>query len=135
MDELIDRQAAIDALQKEINKGIPPFDDVMGSIRCGVRLARNIIEDLPSVQPKERCIAKITLSEEDLEKIAKEQVEEIKELLPQKGEWIWDDDTFDLEKEYICGECRCYALKKDGNQIRSNFCPNCGCRMEEGDLE
>lgn len=51
-DELISKQAAIDALQKEINKGIPPFDDVMGSIRCGVRLARNIIEDLPSAQPE-----------------------------------------------------------------------------------
>lgn len=48
MSDLISRAAAIDALQKEIDKGIPPFDDVMGSIRCGVRLARNIIEDLPS---------------------------------------------------------------------------------------
>jgi len=53
--DLIDRQDAIDALQKEINKGIPPFDDVMGSIRCGVRLARNIIEDLPSAEPVIRC--------------------------------------------------------------------------------
>ena len=52
MNDLISRQAAIDALQKAINKGIPPFDDVMGSIRCGVRLARNIIEDLPSAQPE-----------------------------------------------------------------------------------
>ena len=50
MSDLISRQAAIEALQKEIDKGIPPFDDVMGSIRCGVRLARNIIEDLPSAQ-------------------------------------------------------------------------------------
>ena len=56
MSDLIDRQTAIDALNKEINKGIPPFDDVMGSIRCGVRLARNIIEDLPSAQPENiRC--------------------------------------------------------------------------------
>ena len=52
MRDCISRQAAIDALQKEINKGKPPFDDVIGSIRCGVRLARNIIEDLPSVQPE-----------------------------------------------------------------------------------
>ena len=52
MNDLISRQAAIEALQKEINKGKPPFDDVIGSIRCGVRLARNIIEDLPSVQPE-----------------------------------------------------------------------------------
>lgn len=51
MSDLIDRQVAIDKLQKEINKGIPPFDDVIGAIRCGVRLARNIIEDLPSADP------------------------------------------------------------------------------------
>ena len=51
MSDLIDRQVAIDKLQKEINKGTPPFDDVMGAIRCGVRLARNIIEDLPSADP------------------------------------------------------------------------------------
>lgn len=51
------------------------------------------------------------------------------------GKWIWDGDIFDLEKEYICSECRCYALEKDGNQIRSNFCPNCGCDMREGDDE
>lgn len=52
MDDSISRRMAIDALQKEINKGIPPFNDVFGSIRCGVRLARNIIEDLPSAQPE-----------------------------------------------------------------------------------
>lgn len=52
MSDLIDRQVAIDELQKEINKVIPPFDGVTGAIRCGVRLARNIIEDLPSAQPE-----------------------------------------------------------------------------------
>lgn len=92
------------------------------------------IDELPPAeQPKERCVATITLSEKDLERIVKEQAEEIKELVPQKGEWIWYDDIYDLEKEYICSECRCYALKKDGNQIRSNFCPNCRCDMREGD--
>ena len=52
MSDLIDRRVAIDALQKEINKAIPPFNDTIGSIRCGVRLARNIIEDLPSAERK-----------------------------------------------------------------------------------
>ena len=54
-DALISRQAAREALQKEIDKAIPPYDDVFGAIRAGVRLARNIIEDLPSVQPEENC--------------------------------------------------------------------------------
>lgn len=52
MIDPIDRQAAIDALQNEINKFTPPFNDVEGSIRCGVRLAKNIIEDLPSAEPE-----------------------------------------------------------------------------------
>ena len=60
MSDLISREDAIDALQKEINKGIPPFDDVIGSIRCGVRLARNIIEDLPPAQPKRMSNRKVS---------------------------------------------------------------------------
>ena len=51
MSDYIDRQAAREALQKEIDKAIPPFTDTIGAIRCGVRLSRNIIEDLPSAQP------------------------------------------------------------------------------------
>ena len=34
------------AINKEINKGIPPFDYVLFSIRCGVRLARKIINKI-----------------------------------------------------------------------------------------
>lgn len=51
-DDLISRQAAIAAIQEEIDKVKPPFNDTLGAIRCGVRLARNIIEDLPSAQPE-----------------------------------------------------------------------------------
>ena len=53
MSDLISRQAAIDALQREINKGIPPFDDTMGAVRRGVKLARDIVEDLPTAEPSE----------------------------------------------------------------------------------
>lgn len=100
--DAISRQAAIDALQKEINKGIPPFDDVMGSIRCGVRLARNIIEDLPSAQPR-------------------------------KGKWLkayGDHEAFGVRPfYYYCSECNKLTF------FPYDFCPNCGCRMEEGDFE
>lgn len=45
--KLLDRAEAIEALNKEIEKAKPPFNDTLGAIRHGVRLARNIIEDLP----------------------------------------------------------------------------------------
>ena len=77
MSDLIDRQVAIDKLQKEINEWTPPFDDVMGAIRCGVRLARNIIEDLPSAQPERK-----------------------------RGKWIYHSNwESDGECGYECSEC------------------------------
>ena len=46
---LINADALRDALQYEIDKGSPPFDDTVGAVRCGIRLARNIAEDQPTV--------------------------------------------------------------------------------------
>lgn len=85
------------------------------------------LDHLPSVQPKERCVVNITLNEEDIERIVAEQVEEIKELLPQKGEWICqaDDDIWN------CSECD-YEIDGTGcidplEYLKTyKFCPNCG---------
>ena len=55
-EDAISREAARKALQNEIDKIKPPFngqlEETLGAIRAGVRLSRNIIEDLPSVTPK-----------------------------------------------------------------------------------
>lgn len=47
MSDLISRQAAIDELQKEIDEQTNPL------IRCGIRLARNTIDELPSADAVE----------------------------------------------------------------------------------
>ncbi len=51
MADYIDRQAALDELQKEIDEQTNPL------IRCGIRLARNTIDELPSADAVEvvRC--------------------------------------------------------------------------------
>ena len=114
MSDLISRQAAIEALQKEINKGKPPFDDVIGSIRCGVRLARNIIEDLPSAE-------------------ALTNVQNM-----HKGKWI-KKQVFNPELDkYVplieCSVCG-YEPYFGGSESRFNYCANCGARMKGGDSE
>ena len=68
-------------------------------------------------------------------KVLSRRIKKLQFLKSRKGKWLWDGDIFDWEKEYICSECGCHALKKDGHQIRSYFCPNCGLRMEEGDSD
>ncbi len=47
MADYIDRQAARDELQKEIDEQTNPL------IRCGIRLARNTIDELPSADAVE----------------------------------------------------------------------------------
>lgn len=51
MKDLIYKHIAVGALQEEINKIKPPFNnDSDAAIRCGIRLAKNVIEDLPTAQ-------------------------------------------------------------------------------------
>ena len=96
MDDLISRQAAIDALNKlrestyEVNYGVFDSDDAI-----------TLIASLP---PKE----------------------------PKKGKWI---KTASWGRVYYCNQCRNY-LDFDGvnaGRGSTNFCPNCGCRMDGGE--
>ena len=102
MQRLIDANALRDKLQKEIDKATPPYDDVIGSIRCGVRLARNIVEDEPTI---------------DAEPV-------------RHGKWIRQTDTrFGemLNDILICSECN--IAFPTVNMIRRSYCPNCGAKM------
>ena len=50
---------------------------------------------------------------------------------PRKGEWIYSEGL-GYGNPYGHYEC---SLCGDGYGYKTNFCPNCGCRMEEGDSE
>lgn len=50
----------------------------------------------------------------------------------KRGRWIDEDDGAYYPVE--CSECRKIPLfDVDGDYILSNFCPNCGARMDKGD--
>lgn len=101
---LIDADALRDKLQEEIDKAIPPFDDVIGSIRCGVRLARNIVEDEPTVDAKPVRHGKFIGTEYD----------------------GYADDS-PVYYEWKCSECGCIF---EDDEPTYNYCPNCGARMD-----
>lgn len=48
-----------------------------------------------------------------------------------QGEWIIDGHHRRCKK---CGEYFCMA-DIEGNEIPSNFCPNCGAKMQKGSVE
>lgn len=92
MDDLISRQAAIDALAKAMPSlttpdGCGEFDhDIQVTDEAYVDCMQ-IIHELPSVQPRTKCIAEIKISKEDLDELVAEKVEEIKAAQP-KQRWI-----------------------------------------------
>lgn len=104
--DLIDRQAAIDACLKGKTDGLPATN-----VACDCCAER--IRVLPSAQPKIKCIAKITMTDEQV----KEAFEKAKcEILAAQPEII---------------RCRdCVFGEQDEDRVW--FCRNLGCQI--GDI-
>jgi hypothetical protein len=110
MTRLIDAGALRDKLQAEIDKGIPPFDDVMGSIRCGIRLARNIVEDEPTIDAEPVRHGKwITCTSSEHWKCS--------ECGCRAGYWF-NEENSGIE-----------SWEMDFSEWLSDYCPQCGADM------
>lgn len=128
MDELISRQAAIDALlhNQELysnNFGDDPID------RYAIAIIDNdaqTIAQLPFAQPEiteaqvkeyceKRCL--VVLSSDSFHRLKSAQ---------RTGRWIWDDEG------YHCSECFYHAYGNTSEVMLGDFkfCPNCGAEME-----
>lgn len=107
-DDAISRERAIEALDGDA-------EDTLSYAS-----ARNVIRELPSVQPS------IDLDKHD-EQLIKETVANIWGKEPSKGHWIVGSDT-DIKGEtvywFTCSEC-----KSDRGQ-HTNYCPDCGAKMD-----
>ena len=150
MSDLIDRQAAIDALREYlVGKRCP--DD--GTLTC--RLIENeVINKLPTIHPEHGtnlaevgtdCISRQAaidalnkLSESTYEvdygvvdcDDAINAIAALPPTEPKKGKWI---KTARWGRVYYCNQCRNY-LDFDGvnaGRGSTNFCPNCGADMRE----
>lgn len=123
-DNLISRQAAIDALNE---KCVMP-------VWCKV-LVKTMLKDLPSAQPETKCVAMIKFSKDDLAELVNEKVVEIENTLERKkGKWktaYLDHEAMgERPKVLYCSECnQCIAYP-------THYCPNCGADMrQEGERD
>lgn len=117
MDDLINRQAAIDAIEN-IDPSVAWLD-----------YAANVIKALPSAQP-EPIIVNIDheLTQEEYEKLRKDMANAPIMLLPsaeRKGHWIGIDDY--PYESWECDQCGC--IYEEMPSWTPNFCPNCGADM------
>ena len=103
-DDCISRQAAIEAVEKAVFKGV----------------AKSAIESLPPVEPPKKVVAQIKV---DIDELV-ERIKEEYEITDKVGEWIeHDPKTKGLAKIYECPFC--------GDEVvgeKTNFCPNCGAK-------
>ena len=112
MQDLISRQAAIDALEKvaEMHPWRVPGDrdsysQYNEAWQDALNRAEGAIGNLPPAQP-------------------------------ENGKWIRHFDG--NEWYWYCSSCKEQWYEEDlwmGGNSFPNFCPNCGCRMEEGDSD
>jgi len=114
MDDLISRQAAIDAVEKNA---------------CNTQRIMDAVNNLPPAQPeptyeqveeycKKRCLHVVT-------------ADFFENTKPQRlGHWIKHIDLFDGE-QYECSECGVLWEFNDGTpeDNEAYFCPKCGTKM------
>ena len=113
MNDLISRQAAIDAI-KNMDVVVlyydgEPIDEVIEetieAMKCSIVAG---VENLPSAKPVKKCIAEIKISKDDIKDLVAEKVEEIKKAQP--------DITRDND---------CYGCKFVGCYDTDFPCANC----------
>jgi hypothetical protein len=141
MSDLIDRQAAIDAMinsRSNADVTLVPGSYTNGWIDGRKQLLDELLQvifELPSAQPEPEefewcrdckeydqtahCCHRWT-------KVIQQTVAELK-AEPKPGTWIYDGDCYKCNK---CGAT--YSWWADSQT--SNYCPNCGARMKEGEM-
>ena len=131
MDDTISRDAAINTLRAMQTYKLFEGDDLLLIDQAE---AQTKLMMLPSAEPKIKCIAKVTLSDEQV----KEAIEKVKnakcEILAaqperRKGKWI------NYKDEHCCSVCDWVIIEECWDEEnRYDYCPYCGADMRgDGD--
>ena len=113
MDDLISRQAAIDALKRKQDDGKGDLSRFYNTI---IQHDIEAIMQLPPIQPKPLQPWEVLAAQAVLSQPAK----------PKRGKWIDNGEAF------ICSECRS-GYKEQPTLMGKpmfEFCPMCGAKME-----
>lgn len=102
--------------------------EVNGEDREFIRILTDYIEDADPVEPKKVCIGQIHFDDEKLHEIVKEAVQRLKEEIgPKRGEWV--NAHGNPIRDKFCVYCSACG---EWSEYRTDFCCNCGAKMERG---
>lgn len=49
---------------------------------------------------------------------------------PKQSKWVWKRDLVGGQNRLLCRECDKECFSKDNYYVETNYCPNCGAKME-----
>ena len=118
--DLISRQAAIDALRKCQTYKFAVTEPRMIMLAD----ASIVIENLPSAQPESICVAKVTMTDEQVKEAFEKATCQILAVQPERKKGKWIDKSGGIEGAWnYCSVCGEQAIDL------YDFCPNCGADM------
>lgn len=133
MNDLISRQAAIDALRYGQHRfTVADEADGLGIVKWSEDViyfstAERIITELPSAQPEPIKInIDYELAKDEYEKLQKDLANAPIVLLPERKKGRWNGKPILGYSTVRCSICNEVFLENDGTW---NYCPNCGANM------
>ena len=123
-NDAISRRAVLNTLDST-----DKFLDETRTVESYKTLLEECYKNLPSVTPT-KCIATVKFSKEDMQELVNEKMKDIV-VERKKGKWEYSG-SYDVEGMLYCSCCK---HEIDVSEGYFKYCPNCGCKMSEGEKE
>ena len=129
-EDTISRQAAIDVARNCSVKEVTPAYMLINKAEVMTELMM-----LPPAQPEPICVAKVTLTDEQVKEAfekAKGEILTVLDAQPERkrGKWIEVDDAYNRISGR-CSACGWEAHMYEDDVVGMPFCPSCGADMRE----
>lgn len=126
--DLVERQKVIDAILIEYNT---EDSDYPTDYQLGLAKAKQIVMELPSAEPEKVCIAKVTITDEQVREIVEKIKHDAPIIIPERKKGKWEAFmAYGKTVRHRCSECLAVAARDDfGKEYLSDYCTVCGADM------
>ena len=102
--------------------------EIVGSDLFPVPYIKQCVIEMPAIEPAEIAKQYIEFQRDEISRTIGYRLVEMDE---KHGEWVHNENYESWSEKYICSVCHRNALSDgDYRHTLSNYCPNCGAKMD-----